>query len=190
MRKIIFALGLATASAMLAVLGGLVGYFVTALALAAMFPAHAEVPTVGSHWGSDMTILCDTKDQIRTIVKAGQDGRSGMLEAYNHLKDIKNDRGERTCTIMPIGQVMVTEVEDVGVFTNPDGQKYHGWMLSIVNGSGITGAALHAEDAEAVTTPESMPDGGTTLRPMRDLCSGRSASSLDGPGGIRLFYCS
>lgn len=179
-------------------------YALGVVALVVMFfmalGAHAEVPTVGAMPGQEMAILCDTKAQIRSIVKAAQDnpGGTGMVEAYKALKALKDDAGEPTCTIMPVQGVEVTSVDDVGVFTNPDGGKYHGWLVGITGRAGQTGAFLHAESADAPVSkdPSSLHgDGGTTLRPphakaIKDLCDGRSASSFDQFTHTRLFYCS
>ena len=100
--------------------------------------AHAEPPKQGSY---DMVtfpaIVCDTKENIQTIAKAGVDDGKKMQAAFEALVAMKDEKGEPTCTIAPpAGPFAFGENEPLGVLHTQDDTLVDAWAVHLGNENG------------------------------------------------------
>lgn len=107
-----------------------------AFLLAFSVPALAadETPPPGSGWFGSFRapmIVCDTKDQIASIVAASKAKPNGAQAKYGELNAARNARAEPICVVARILNVAVGESEDLGAFQFLGDVWAHGWAVHI-----------------------------------------------------------
>jgi hypothetical protein len=74
-------------------------------------------------------VICDTKEQIVAIAKAGQESTEAMLSKYRELAATTNDQGDPTCANSRISYLVVNEREDLGMAHAANGDLMHIWVV-------------------------------------------------------------
>jgi hypothetical protein len=120
------------------------------LAAAATFftgTAHAGPPPEGWEGGfSRASILCDTNDQLKSIVAAFNEGVDAAQSRYTELFAKMNARHEPTCAVTAIRSSVTGETSDLGIF-EVAGATFHGWSIHVANAAG-DGYYLYLEPAK------------------------------------------
>jgi hypothetical protein len=99
-------------------------------------PASAQPPPAGSLTGfSRPSILCDTSEQLQSIVDAFGDGAEAGQDRFVELFRKRNDRREPTCAIVTMSAVMTEGSTRLGLL-NFAGADVYGWIVHVVNGGG------------------------------------------------------
>jgi hypothetical protein len=109
--------------------------------------AHAGPPPKGWEGGfSRASILCDTNDQLKSIVAAFDDGVDAAQARYAQFFSTMNAKHEPTCAVTNIQSSVTTETSDLGVF-EVGHESFHGWSVHVVNSAG-EGFYLYLEPAK------------------------------------------
>ena len=120
----------------------LAGLAATILLLAA--PASAQPPPPG--WIGAFprpSILCDTSDQVHSILNAFEQDLETGAAKFTELYRTINSRREPTCAVTAVRIGIVAASEAVGPVSIA-GNKFYGWIVHIGNGVG-DGYYLHLE---------------------------------------------
>jgi len=81
------------------------------------------------------SILCDTKDQLQSIVDAFDRGVDAGQARYNVLYGIQNGKHEPVCAITALRNIVAGESVDMGTLSFAGGA-IHGWAVHVGNGAG------------------------------------------------------
>lgn len=81
-------------------------------------------------------VVCDTKDQISEIAKLGEATYAPMHDKLTELYQKANGKGEHTCILAPITNMVVGENEDLGFIVDSAGVKSKAWAVHIGNPEG------------------------------------------------------
>ena len=109
--------------------------------------AYAEPPAVGEILQMNMTLLCDTPQQVEAIIVAGQTGEpDAAKKAFTALVQTLNEKGDPTCYAQRArGEVI--GVKYLGVLKNPSGKLFDRWVVGITGPYG-PGAVLWSEPVD------------------------------------------
>ena len=108
--------------------------------------ALAEPPPVG--WTgafSRVSFLCDTAEQLQSIVDAFAVSTETARLRFGELYALKNGKSEPTCAATAIRSFTAGESIDHGVI-QMGAASYHGWSVNVVNSAGA-GWYLYLEPA-------------------------------------------
>jgi hypothetical protein len=81
-------------------------------------------------------VVCDTKEQVVELGKLGASEYAPMLAKLNELYEKADDRGEHTCVVAPIENIIAGENEEIGFIVDSKGVKSKAWALHIGNEHG------------------------------------------------------
>jgi hypothetical protein len=117
--------------------------FAVALAFFAA-SAGAQPPPEGSlSQISQPSIVCDTSEQVKSIVDAFQQDPDLGAAKFAEFFQTLNDRHEPTCAVTVVPAAMTAESIDLGKL-DIDGEDVYGWIVHIRNDAG-EGFYLHLE---------------------------------------------
>jgi hypothetical protein len=109
------------------------------LAAAAMLlavPAFAQPPSTGSvSQFPTPSILCDTEEQVQSIVDAFEEGVEAGTERFGELFQQLNHLSEPTCAITPVRVGLAVESQNLG-WVDIGGEEFYAWIVHIENGAG------------------------------------------------------
>lgn len=138
---------------------------VLASALLASY-AKADPPPQG--WTGSLSvpsIVCNTKEQITAIAKAGENGgHSAVLAALEEFSKVIDTKGEPSCTVMPIPTVTFGASEEIGYSTNAVGKRVKAWASPIGNVRGNWWVLFAEPDTPQATSCSSSFDNDTHTR--------------------------
>ena len=98
--------------------------------------AHAQPPPTGWVGQFDTpSILCDTSDQVQSIVDAFEDGLDAAHARFAELYKTMNDRREPTCAMAAVRMVTTGEFTQLGRFSIA-GDEVYGWIVKVANAGG------------------------------------------------------
>ena len=123
------------------------------LAVVAAFfavPAAAQPPQQGAAAAFHApSILCDTSEQLQSILAAFGDGVDSGTARFAELYRTPNDRNEPTCAITGVRTALTTGATALGL-VDLAGAEFYGWIVRIENPAG-EGYFLYLESpAEAL----------------------------------------
>jgi hypothetical protein len=105
---------------------------------------HAGPPVRGYQGGLHRpSILCDTQDQLKSIIAAFGQGLGAAQARYSELFATMNDKREPTCAVAAVRIATTGESIDLGTFV-VDGSEFRAWSVHIRNTAG-EGYYLHVE---------------------------------------------
>lgn len=83
-------------------------------------------------------IVCDTREQVETIVSAGRDDPDGVLAKakFTEYKQTINAVGDPTCAVMQVHGYAVGESVSLGQFYPLPGENMTAWATHIGNSNG------------------------------------------------------
>jgi hypothetical protein len=107
-----------------------------AVAAGCAVAAQAQPPPRGSVAGfAQPSILCDTQEQLQSIVNAlGESLEAGQARYLDFFK-MMNAQHEPTCAIVPVRMAVTGETTDLGMLSI-DGTDYRGWSVHVGNRAG------------------------------------------------------
>ena len=106
--------------------------------------AHAGPPVRGYQGGLHRpSILCDTQEQLQSIIQAFDQGLGAAQARYGELFATMNDKSEPTCAVAAVRVATTGESIDLGTFI-VDGSEFRAWSVHIRNTAG-EGYYLHIE---------------------------------------------
>lgn len=106
--------------------------------------AYAGPPPQGYRGGFEQaSILCDTQEQLQSIVEAFGEGTGAAQARYSELFATRNAKSEPTCAFAAVRVAVTGESLDLGSF-EIDGSEFHAWSVHIRNVAG-EGYYLHLE---------------------------------------------
>jgi hypothetical protein len=112
--------------------------------LAAALPANAQPPQ--GKYQSETVIVCDTAEQIRSIVAAGKNNdETGAFTQFTAFAKQLNAAKEPACTIVDVNAAADQAIE-LGTFSIFAATPRHAWAVHITHGS-IDGWMLYTEAA-------------------------------------------
>jgi hypothetical protein len=98
-------------------------------------PANAQPPSVGSVGALPTSILCDTREQVHSILNAFEKGVEAGTSRFSELYRQINMRREPTCAVTSVGTAAATGSEELGPVSIGGGEVY-AWIVHLKNGSG------------------------------------------------------
>jgi hypothetical protein len=105
---------------------------------------HAGPPVRGYQGGLHRpSILCDTQEQLQSIIEAFGEGLGAAQARYGELFATMNDKSEPTCAVAAVRVAKTGESIDLGTFM-VDGSEFRAWGVHISNTAG-EGYYLHIE---------------------------------------------
>src|SRR5688572_20618342 len=105
---------------------------------------HAGPPVRGYQGGLHRpSILCDTEEQLKSIIEAFGKGLGAAQARYSELFATMNDKREPTCAVAAVRVATTGESIDLGTFS-VDGSQFRAWSVHIHNTAG-EGYYLHIE---------------------------------------------
>lgn len=95
-------------------------------------------------------VVCDTKEEVAEIANLGKEKYAPMHAKLNELYMKANAKGEHTCILAPITNMVVGENEDLGFIVDSTGVKSKTWAVHIGNPEGDWWMlyAVHPKQAE------------------------------------------
>jgi hypothetical protein len=105
---------------------------------------HAGPPVVGYQGGLHRpSILCDTQEQLKSIISAFNQGLGAAQARYSELFSTMNDKREPTCAVAAVRVATTGKSLDLGTFI-VDGSEFRAWSVHVRNTAG-EGYYLHIE---------------------------------------------
>ena len=106
--------------------------------------AQAGPPPQGYQGGFERaSILCDTQEQLQSIVEAFDESVGAAQARYSELFAKRNEKSEPTCAFAAVRVAVTGESRDLGTF-EIDGSEFRAWSVHIKNLAG-EGYYLHLE---------------------------------------------
>jgi hypothetical protein len=106
--------------------------------------AHAGPPVQGYQGGFHRpSILCDTQEQLQSIIQAFEQGLGAAQARYSELFATMNDKREPTCAVAVVRVATTGDSIDLGTFS-VHGSEFRAWSVHIHNTAG-EGYYLHIE---------------------------------------------
>lgn len=145
----------------------LLALFIAAVVGATIAPyAYADPPPQG--WTGTLSvpsIVCNTRDQIVAISKAGESGgHIAVLAALQEFSKVIDTKGEPSCTVMPIPTVTFGASEDIGFSINAAEKRVKAWASPIGNAQGNWWVLFAEPDTPQATSCSSSFDNDTHTR--------------------------
>jgi hypothetical protein len=113
--------------------------FKSVVAAAAMFiaaPALAQPPSTGTVGQfPEPSILCDTSDQVQSILDAFEQSVEAGTERFAQLFEQLNHLREPTCAITPVRVGLTVSTDTLGL-VDIGGATFYAWIVHIENGAG------------------------------------------------------
>ncbi len=112
--------------------------------------AYAAPPTINAGFTFEdpyfgQTVMCDTADEIRSIVKASKPN-----EEFKKLYETPNSEGSPTCIAASFA-AQVLSVEPSGMMTFDSGDQFASWIVEVTgNGSPKSAFVLYLEKAQGI----------------------------------------
>ncbi|MGH6926007.1 MAG: hypothetical protein ACRED5_19955 [Propylenella sp.] len=97
-------------------------------------PAAAQPPPQGWVGEFSASILCDTREQLQSIVDAFEEGPVAAEERFQELYRRQNDRSEPTCAVAGVVAV-ASGTTDLGLIEF-GGEMAYAWIVRIANDAG------------------------------------------------------
>jgi len=112
------------------------GPFLAISAILLAGTANAGPPPNGWEGGfSRASVVCDTKEQLQSIVAAFDQGVEAAQSRYIQLFATMNARHEPTCAVTAVGTSVTRETADLGMF-EVGRKSFHGWSIHVANDAG------------------------------------------------------
>lgn len=106
--------------------------------------AYAGPPPQGYQGGfKRASILCDTQEQLQSIISAFDESVGAAQARYSELFAKRNEKSEPTCAFAAVRVAVTGESRDLGTF-EIDGSEFRAWSVHIKNLAG-EGYYLHLE---------------------------------------------
>jgi hypothetical protein len=122
--------------------------FAAAAAVALAGSAYAEPPPKGYQGGFERaSILCDTQEQLQSIIDAFSVSAEAAQARYAELFATMNEKREPTCAVTAIRTAVTGEAIELGTF-EVEGSEFRGWSVHIENAAG-EGYYLYLESSKA-----------------------------------------
>jgi hypothetical protein len=98
-------------------------------------PANAQPPSVGSVGAFPTSILCDTRQEVHSIVDAFDNGVEAGTTRFAELYHKVNTRHEPTCAVTSVRVATAAGSEPLGP-VRIAGDEVYGWIVHLQNGPG------------------------------------------------------
>jgi hypothetical protein len=98
-------------------------------------PANAQPPPVGSVGAFPTSIVCDTREEVHSILNAFEKGVGAGTTRFAELYRKVNTRREPTCAVTSVRSAAAAGSETLGP-VNIAGDEVYGWIVHIESGSG------------------------------------------------------
>jgi hypothetical protein len=93
----------------------------------------AQPPPQGWTGQFSASILCDTQEQLQSIVDAFDEGADAAERRFEELYRRQNERSEPTCAVVAVVAV-ATDTKKLGLIDLGEGKAY-GWIVRVANGA-------------------------------------------------------
>jgi hypothetical protein len=111
-------------------------HIIAASAIALASSAYAGPPPKGYQGGFERaSILCDTAEQLQSIIDAFELGPEAAQARYGELFATMNEKREPTCAVTAIRTATTGDATELGTF-EIDGTEFRGWSVHIANDAG------------------------------------------------------
>jgi hypothetical protein len=97
--------------------------------------ANAQPPSVGSVGAFPTSIVCDTREEVHSILSAFDKGVEAGTTRFAQLYRKVNTRREPTCAVTSVGSAAAEGLETLGP-VKIAGDEVYGWIVHIEAGAG------------------------------------------------------